>query len=298
MYKTHPQYPKRLHKVVRRLLPECSVRFVLSDSGSSKGAAVVTAVAQRLSSQRRQVDETLSSFRLSQKQLQLVKTRMRAGLEAGLKTKGPSAVKMLPSFVCRTPDGTERGKYLALDLGGTNFRALLVKFKRLQKTVRLYHKIYTVPLEIMQGTGEDLFDYLAECVSDFLDYMGIKHAHLPAGFTFSFPCEQTSIDRGTLVSWTKGFKATDCEGHDVVDMLREAIKRRNEFDLDIVAVVNDTVGTMMSCAYDDPRCEIGLIAGTGSNVCYMEELRNIEKLEQTGGKLQQEDGTPEERRIR
>lgn len=29
------------------------------------------------------------------------------------------------------------------------------------------------------------------------------------------------------MSWTKGFKATDCEGHDVVEMLREAIKRRN-----------------------------------------------------------------------
>uniref|UniRef100_A0A7N6BIQ1 Hexokinase-2 n=1 Tax=Anabas testudineus TaxID=64144 RepID=A0A7N6BIQ1_ANATE len=282
VYKTHPQYPKRLHKVVRRLLPECHVRFVLSDSGSSKGAALVTAVAQRLASQRRQVDETLSSFTLSYEQLQLVKARMRAGLEAGLKTNGPSAVKMLPSFVYRTPDGTEDGKYLALDLGGTNFRALLVKFKKgLQQNTRLYHKIYTIPLEIMQGSGEDLFDHLAECISDFLDYMGIKNAHLPAGFTFSFPCEQTSIDTGKLVSWTKGFKATDCEGHDVVSLLSEAIKRRN-FDLDIVALVNDTVGTMMSCAYEDPQCEIGLIAGTGSNVCYMEEVKNIEKNKQSG----------------
>lgn len=34
-----------------------------------------------------------------------------------------------------------------------------------------------------------------------------------------------------------------------------------EFDLDIVAVVNDTVGTMMTCGYEDPNCEIGLIAG-------------------------------------
>uniref|UniRef100_A0A3B5A943 Hexokinase-2 n=1 Tax=Stegastes partitus TaxID=144197 RepID=A0A3B5A943_9TELE len=273
VYKTHPQYPKRLHKVVRRLLPDCHVRFALSDSGSSKGAALVTAVAQRLASRKRQVDETLSSFKLSQEQLQLVKARMRAGLEAGLKSKGPSAIKMLPSFVYHTPDGTENGKYLALDLGGTNFRAMLVNFKKsLQQNVRLYHKIYTIPLEIMQGTGEELFDHLAQCIGDFLDYMGMKNARLPAGFTFSFPCEQTAIDTGTLVSWTKGFKATNCEGHDVVSMLREAIKRRNEFELDIAAVVNDTVGTMMSCAYEDPQCEIGLIAGTGTNVCYMEEM--------------------------
>ncbi|CAG05684.1 unnamed protein product, partial [Tetraodon nigroviridis] len=278
VYKTHPQYPKRLHKVVRRLLPECHVRFVLSDSGSSKGAALVTAVAQRLASRRQQVDETLAPFKLTQEQLMLVKSRMRAGLEAGLKNEGSSAVKMLPSYVYRTPDGTEHGKYLALDLGGTNFRALLVNFKTgLQQNTRLNHKIYTIPVEIMQGTGEELFDHIAQCVSDFLDYMGMKNAQLPAGFTFSFPCEQTALDTGTLVSWTKGFKATDCEGHDVVEMLREAIKRRNEFDLDIVAVVNDTVGTMMSCAYEDPQCEIGLIAGTGTNVCYMEEVKNIEK---------------------
>lgn len=34
-----------------------------------------------------------------------------------------------------------------------------------------------------------------------------------------------------------------------------------EFDLDVVAVVNDTVGTMMTCAYEEPTCEIGLIVG-------------------------------------
>ncbi|XP_068614147.1 hexokinase HKDC1-like [Brachionichthys hirsutus] len=284
VYKTHPQYAKRLHKVVRRLLPECHVRFVLSDGGSSKGAALVTAVAQRLTSRRHQVDETLSSFRLSKDQLKLVKARMRAGLEEGLKGEVPSSMKMLPSFVYHTPTGTEHGKYLALDLGGTNFRVLLVYFKN--GNSRSYHKIYTIPLEIMQGTGEELFDHLAQCVGDFLDYMGVKNAHLPTGFTFSFPCEQTAIDTGKLVSWTKGFKATHCEGHDVVNMLREAIKRRNEFDLDIVAIVNDTVGTMMSCAYEDPRCEIGLIAGTGSNVCYMEELKNIEKIKLEFGQME------------
>ncbi|XP_034044377.1 hexokinase HKDC1-like [Thalassophryne amazonica] len=296
LYKTHPQYAKRLHKVVRRLVPECHVRFVLSDSGSSKGAALVAAVAQRVASRRREVDDILSSFRLSEGQLHLVKMRMRAGLEAGLKHKGPSSIKMLPSYVYSTPDGTERGKYLALDLGGTNFRVLLLKFKTgLYNNIQVQHKIYTIPLEIMQGTGEELFDHIAECIGDFLDYMGLKNTHLPAGFTFSFPCEQTAIDTGTLVSWTKGFKATNCEGHDVVGMLKEAIKRRNEFDLDIAAILNDTVGTMMSCAYEDPKCEIGLIAGTGTNVCYMEELRNVKKFKTNEDKMEEEEESPDDK---
>lgn len=32
-------------------------------------------------------------------------------------------------------------------------------------------------------------------------------------------------------------------------------------ELNVVAIVNDTVGTMMSCGYEDPRCEVGLIVG-------------------------------------
>ncbi|XP_027516861.1 putative hexokinase HKDC1 isoform X2 [Corapipo altera] len=253
LYKNHPQYAKRLHKVVRRLVPTCDVRFLLS----------------------------LGTLRE-------VRNKMRTELEYGLKreTQANATVKMLPTYVCGTPDGTEKGKFLALDLGGTNFRVLLVKIKSgRRRSVQMYNKIFAIPLEIMQGTGEELFDHIVQCIADFLEYMGIKGARLPLGFTFSFPCRQASIDKGTLVGWTKGFKATDCEGEDVVDMLREAIRRRNEFDLDIVAVVNDTVGTMMTCGYEDPNCEIGLIAGTGSNVCYMEDMKNIEIVEGNEGKM-------------
>lgn len=34
-----------------------------------------------------------------------------------------------------------------------------------------------------------------------------------------------------------------------------------DLDVDILALVNDTVGTMMTCAYDDPNCEVGVIIG-------------------------------------
>ncbi|XP_029416826.1 putative hexokinase HKDC1 isoform X2 [Nannospalax galili] len=287
LYKIHPQYPKRLHKVVRKLVPNCDVRFLLSESGSTKGAAMVTAVASRVQAQRKQIDKVLALFQLTQEQLLSVRDRMRTELEYGLKKKthALATVKMLPTYVYGMPDGTEKGKFLALDLGGTNFRVLLVKIRSGRRSVRMYNKIFAIPLEIMQGTGEELFDHIVQCIADFLEYMGLKGAQLPLGFTFSFPCRQMSIDKGTLVGWTKGFKATDCEGEDVVDMLREAIKRRNEFDLDIVALVNDTVGTMMTCGYEDPKCEIGLIAGTGSNVCYMEEMRNIELVEGDEGKM-------------
>uniref|UniRef100_A0A8B9XCN0 hexokinase n=1 Tax=Bos mutus grunniens TaxID=30521 RepID=A0A8B9XCN0_BOSMU len=288
LYKTHPQYSRRFHKTLRRLVPDCDVRFLLSESGSGKGAAMVTAVAYRLAEQHRQIEETLAHFSLTKEMLLEVKKRMRAEMELGLgkQTHDKAVVKMLPSFVRSTPDGTENGDFLALDLGGTNFRVLLVKIRSGKKrSVEMHNKIYAIPIEIMQGTGEELFDHIVSCISDFLDYMGIKGPKMPLGFTFSFPCKQTSLDAGILITWTKGFKATDCVGHDVATLLREAIKRREEFDLDVVAVVNDTVGTMMTCAYEEPTCEVGLIVGTGSNACYMEEMKNVETLEGNQGQM-------------
>uniref|UniRef100_A0A665VG47 hexokinase n=1 Tax=Echeneis naucrates TaxID=173247 RepID=A0A665VG47_ECHNA len=288
LYKMHPQYARRLHKTVRRLVPDSDVRFLLSESGSAKGAAMVTAVAYRLTEQARQIQETLAEFRLSKSQLLEVKKRMRMEIERGLKKDShkEAAVKMLPTFVRSTPDGSENGDFLALDLGGTNFRVLLVKIRSgKRRSVEMHNKIYAIPIEVMQGTGDELFDHIVHCISDFLDYMGMKSARLPLGFTFSFPCHQTSLDAGILVTWTKGFKATDCEGEDVVELLREAIKRKEEFELDVVAIVNDTVGTMMTCAYEEPSCEVGLIAGTGSNACYMEEMRNIEIVEGNEGRM-------------
>ncbi|XP_038641198.1 hexokinase-2 [Scyliorhinus canicula] len=288
VYKKHPQFARRLHKAVRRLVPTCEVRFLPSEDGSGKGAAMVTAVAYRLAKQQKVREEILATLMLSDAQLLEVKRRMREEMERGLKkeTHCSAAVKMLATYVRSTPDGTEKGDFLALDLGGTNFRVLLVKVRSgKRRAVEMHNKIYTIPMDAMEGTGEELFDHIVHCILDFLEYMGMKDCVLPLGFTFSFPCEQRNLDQGILLKWTKGFKATGCEGEDVVDLLREAIKRREEFELEVVAIVNDTVGTMMSCGYDDPFCEVGLIVGTGCNACYMEEMRNVEMVEGDEGRM-------------
>ncbi|XP_001380610.1 hexokinase-1 isoform X2 [Monodelphis domestica] len=288
LYKFHPQYSRRLQKTLRRLFPDSDVRFILSESGSGKGAAMVTAVAYRLAEQQKHMAEMLAPLKLTSQQLMQVKNRLRVEMDLGLKKSSHDSakVKMWPSYVTGTLDGSESGDFLALDLGGTNFRVLLVKIRSgKKKSVEMHNKIYAIPESVMQGTGEELFDHIVSCISDFLDYMGMKTARLPLGFTFSFPCHQTSLDGGTLVTWTKGFNASNCVGQDVPTLLRDAIKRRGEFDLDVVALVNDTVGTMMTCAYEERTCEVGLIVGTGSNACYMEEMKNIELVEGNEGRM-------------
>ena len=73
-------------------------------------------------------------------------------------------------------------------------------------------KIFSVSSELMKGPGEDLFDYIADCLAEFTKEKGINNEILPLGFTFSFPCKQTGLDSGELINWTKGFTCSGVEG--------------------------------------------------------------------------------------
>lgn len=54
---------------------------------------------------------------------------------------------------------------------------------------------------------------------------------LPLGFTFSYPVQQDRVDRGTLVTWTKGFDIKGVEGEDVVLQLGQALDKRVSHDV-------------------------------------------------------------------
>lgn len=104
---------------------------------------------------------------------------------------------------------------------------------------------------------------------------------LPLGFTFSYPVQQDFIDRGTLVTWTKGFDIKGIEGEDVVIQLGDAIAKRG-VNVRIVALINDTVGAMIASAYNDRETIIGGIFGTGCNAAYMENVGSIPKIAGAG----------------
>lgn len=48
LYKLHPHFSRIMHQTVKDLAPNCDVTFLLSEDGSGKGAALITAVGCRL----------------------------------------------------------------------------------------------------------------------------------------------------------------------------------------------------------------------------------------------------------
>ncbi|GAB6031538.1 Hexokinase-2 [Chamberlinius hualienensis] len=207
---------------------------------------------------------------------------MQNGLRKATNPK--ATVKMFPTYVRKLPTGHECGQFLALDLGGTNFRILLIELD--DGKVHMDSKIYAVPQDIMLGTGEQLFDHIAECLANFVKEFKVQNKILPLGFTFSFPCKQSGLTKASLVRWTKGFNCSGVVDQDIVNLLRNALEKRS-VNINVVALVNDTTGTLMSCAYKARDCMIGVIIGTGTNACYMENLDNVELWEEDRNEPQQ-----------
>ncbi|XP_013196366.1 hexokinase-2 [Amyelois transitella] len=227
------------------------------------------------------IESRLSGMILGGFTLRRVADAFNREMDLGLarNPKEPSSLQMENTFIPELPNGTEEGKFLALDLGGTNFRVLLLELvdgKLVREDVKQYH----INNALRLGPGEDLFNFLADCVLDFVRSEGIEHEDLPLGFTFSFPLEQTSITSGQLITWTKTFKCGGMKGVDVVDLLQRCLDARN-LNITVQVLLNDTTGTLVAGAYEDPTVGVGVILGTGSNGCYMERASRITQWGET-----------------
>jgi len=213
-------------------------------------------------------------FEISRQDIERIRKNFHSEMRKGLSGK-KSSLKMIPTYVER-PKGTEKGEFLALDLGGTNFRVLSVKLMGKRKYKILSVKKFSLNKKHMIGTGKILFDFIADCIKNFVKArrMNLNEKH-NVGFTFSFPIKQKSISSGILIRWTKGFKAKGVEGKDVVKLLNESLRRKGLKNTRIVGLSNDTVSTLVAKSYEDKNCDVGVILGTGTNACYCEKLNNI-----------------------
>eukprot|EP00095_Tigriopus_kingsejongensis_P011343 maker-scaffold383_size189472-snap-gene-0.30 protein:Tk11343 transcript:maker-scaffold383_size189472-snap-gene-0.30-mRNA-1 annotation:"hexokinase" len=229
-----------------------------------------------ISENRRKIEDLCRDLVVNNDHIHVVEQRLRQAINKGLDkdSHGTASVKCYATYVRHLPSGNETGRFLALDLGGTNFRVLLVTIGEAQQ-FNMESKIFSIPQKVMIGTGEELFDHIAACLHEFMVEYDIRDEKLPLGFTFSFPCKQVGLAEGRLTTWTKGFSCSGVEGEDVVRMLQEALQRIGETNIEICAILNDTTGCLMSCAWKEPKCRIGLIVGTGTNACYLEDIENI-----------------------
>lgn len=77
----------------------------------------------------------------------------------------------------------EQGKFLALDLGGTNFRVILLELEK-GKVINEVVKMYHIGPEIRVGdeaVAVALFDFIGQCLCDFVEENDLVSVPLPLG---------------------------------------------------------------------------------------------------------------------
>ena len=161
----------------------------------------------------------------------------------------------------------------------------------------------------MQGSGEDLFDFMALKLEEFMfehdliiddEDIEAEQEVYHLGFTFSFPTRQKSLSQAELTGWTKGYSCEGVEGEDVGLLLKQSIAKRPKLKIEVQnvfvaesrlpddakrpfskvdAILNDTTGCLMACAYKHTECAMGVIVGTGTNASYVESLQNVDLYE-------------------
>lgn len=230
-------------------------------------------------------------------------------MNEGLAKQG-TTMSQIPTYVTAVPNGTENGLYMAVDLGGTNFRVCSIQLHG-NSTFSLTQSKVAIPKELMVAkTSRELFSFLAKQIELFLKTHHEDHyaSHVERrasyvggfreedifslGFTFSFPVQQYGINKGTLIRWTKGFDIQDTVGKDVCALLQKEIDALH-LPVRVAALVNDTVGTLMARSYTSPGKAgtlLGAIFGTGTNGAYVEKLEKVSKLKNMSGEVDDSTG--------
>ena len=189
---------------------------------------------------------------------------------------GPdSSLAMIPTYIEVGKDIPPDKPVIVLDAGGTNFRVASVRFDRSGKPSIDDFVQKPMPGLDREVGKDEFFVTIAEYMA------GVADAGESIGFCFSYPTEILPNRDGRLIRFCKEVKAKEVEGELIGQNLIAAIEAAGHKGNKRVAILNDTVATLLAGmsasgqrAFDS---YIGFILGTGSNCCYVESNRAITK---------------------
>jgi hexokinase len=191
---------------------------------------------------------------------------MKRGLEGD-----ESSLRMIPTYIEADNEFLTETPVLAIDAGGTNFRAALITFKDNGETEigEIHH--HTMPGLDREISADEFFKTMAGFIAPLID----KTDRI--GFCFSYATEIFPNKDGKLLQFSKEVKAPEVIGMMIGETL---LKTLGTPDKEIV-LLNDTVATLLAGKSSNMQKEyesyVGFILGTGTNTCYIEQNANILK---------------------
>ncbi|KAL9089432.1 MAG: hypothetical protein Q9165_005753 [Trypethelium subeluteriae] len=191
----------------------------------------------------------------------------------------------LPMPVRGLPSGKETGKFISIDVGGSNLRVGFVELfgesgvdggdgPSRERVRKAHERSWPIEEHLKVDKAEDLFAWIGACIADvirsgYAELSAAEKQELLIGITFSFPMTQTLLGEATLLPMGKGFAITSnlnlgkmlLDGYqrqcgaakaNVVNVAKSSASLEASYKLPklkLVAIANDTISTFISVAY-------------------------------------------------
>ncbi|PSS02270.1 hexokinase-7 [Coniella lustricola] len=202
----------------------------------------------------------------------------------------------------RRVNGSDHGRYLAIDIGGTNLRVGFVELlpedngqdtrnsssngiKHGRKLRRLLERSWPIGEHLKNENAESLFSWIGQSIATVVDKACAEWdldstKALPLGVAFSFPVIQNSVSQATIMSMGKGFAITSKLDLGSYLLTGYEQHRKDLPPITIAAIANDAIATLVSFIYQfqgnsKQKASMGLICGTGSNATIPLKLSSL-----------------------
>lgn len=220
-------------------------------------------------------------FELTNEELKAIANNLQEKIELGLE-KDSTEILCIPTYI-NPKDELEAGRVLALDWGGTNFRAAIVELIPGKEPVIVETKKKLLSAkEVIGFSKDDLFEEMAKVIGSLEN---LDNQVTRIGYCFSYPAECSTDGDATLIRWTKNIEIHDLVGGLVGKLLMDYLNNHPSIPTTFtdIKVINDTVACLFAGLADVGKdAYIGLIVGTGTNMAGLMHTNKIAKLNYKG----------------
>ena len=190
--------------------------------------------------------------------------------------KSDGSLLMLPTFIKAGDAIPTDEPVIVIDAGGTNLRTAVLHFDKGMNCVMDEFNNYPMP-----GTGGEVSkEVFFETLYNYLDPILDRSDKI--GFCFSYAVTIMPNRDGRVIELSKEVKVDGLVGEPVNENLLAVIRSHRPSSRHTIVQLNDTVSTLLGGKAANPGrvfdSYIGLILGTGTNTCYIENCANIKKL--------------------
>ncbi len=186
--------------------------------------------------------------------------------------KGAGTLPMLPTFVSADLHPTEGVKVITVDVGGTNLRISVAEIIGNSTTISNTLKCRLPGID-ESISFEEFISIMANKIEPYLEFSNM------ISLSFAQEVYHTEDLDGSVIELSKELHIEGIEGKPLGKSLKHKLSGLGHCNVEVI-LINDTVGVANSMIQrkNEFSSFIGLVLGTGTNSCYMENCQNIKKI--------------------